>query len=95
MAQDPSQSIHAPSTSFNNLLDLVSNLGNPSHHSLTENVAKLRKSFTAPLVLLIVSHNQLHEFSSVDVWVPRALDVLDDFLWNVGGEAPGRLSNCG
>jgi hypothetical protein len=40
--------------------------------------------------LLVVSHDELHEFSSVDIWVARSFDELDELVWDVCWKASGR-----
>lgn len=61
-----------------NFLDVLSDVRNTGHHFAAKNVTELRKGFASPFLLLVVSHDQLHEFASVDIRIARVLDVLDD-----------------
>lgn len=69
------------------MLHIIPNIRNSNHQLFRKNVAEARKGFRSALLLLIVSHDQLDELPSVDVRVPRLLDILDQFNRDVRRES--------
>jgi hypothetical protein len=68
------------------LLYVWLHLGYASDHLGCENVAKVCKGLASSLLLLIVSHDELDELSSVDIWVARSLNELNELVWDMCGE---------
>jgi hypothetical protein len=72
------------------LFNIRLHLGYASDHLRCENIAEVCKGLTSSLLLLIVSHDQFHELSSVNIWVARSLDELNEFVWYVCWKASRR-----
>ena len=78
--------VQSAASGENDLFDIVPNFRDATHHLAAQNVTKSGKGFASSFLLLVVSHDQLHKFSGVNVGVSSILDILYDFDRQVGGE---------
>nr|POE88225.1 putative aminotransferase c6b12.04c [Quercus suber] len=77
---------HLPSSHLQHLLHILPHLGNPAHHLARQHISEFGKRLATAQHLLIIPHDQLHEFTRVDVWITTSLHILDDIHGKVGGE---------
>jgi len=86
--QNPSttqSALHPPTSTLHRTSNIAPTIRQRTHHLACKHIAEFSIRLSAPLELLIEPLHKLDELAGVDIRIPRAFDVLDDFWWQADG----------
>ena len=87
-------SIKHTARTLDDFLHIVLHLRHCADPLSRQDIAKLRKSLSLALELLIVPHRDLDKFAGIDVWIPPFLDVINDVRGYCHREVWRRVGQC-